>query len=862
MRLNGIAGAPRSAASGAPDDHGRHAPDDATPVEVPADRPRSVPQAFRPATEELLLAPGTAPHARFRPEDERSPAFALAALCAVLHRHTARTGFVLTVRLPAGAYVPAPLYAQVDPEGSFTALWDRVHRDTTDEASAARLPRRETGSDEHAPRTAVAFHHLATGHGTGTGTAGAPPHDMVFTLDATALSVALRLTYNTELYERATAERLLRHLATLLGAAEEEPGRPVAELPVEDAPVAAPAPWRIPAPAGHLTPPAPGTAESLVDRFRATAAAHPGRPALRGPSGPLGYAELDRLTDATARRLPRPPAGGSGRVALLCGHDTGAVLGVWSALKAGAAYVPLDPRLDDARLAAILSDAGAHAVLCDAGLADRAAALAPALPVLSLPAVGEDARTAPRSAREATDGPAAPGSSSPVADDMAYVLYTSGTTGAPKGVVQTHGNVLRHALTYATRLCLGPGDRVPLLARYSFDAGVMDLFGALLTGACLEVVDPTTHSPASLRTALADAGATVVHCTPTVFRHLTGPTRDGDVRGRGTGGTALEAVRVVVLGGEEATGADAASFRSVFPSPCVLVNGLGPTECTLALQHLVRPGDALRASLPVGLPVEGVDALLTDGSGRPTEVFGELVLRGTAVARGYWQDPGRTAAAFTADTDGTPLYRTGDLARRLPDGSLVFCGRRDQRVKIRGQWADPAEVEKLLRVHPTVGQAAVVTDRQPSHGPRMVAYVTSPTFLPPDEDELLGYLGRQLPDHAVPARVVVLDSLPVGLTGKLDRSRLPAPPEAGPGPEAPRTGTEEEVARIWCEVLGLQAVGLREHFVGTGGDSMHLMEMLARIEDELGADVMVGDFLASPTVESLARLVEDDLGTR
>ncbi|UQI46111.1 amino acid adenylation domain-containing protein [Streptomyces sp. HU2014] len=831
MPLHGTAGTHPSATTGAAG--GLRTPAGAAHLDLPADLPRADRRDRRPATEELALPAGTG--ARLRPsEDHRPAAFALAALCAVLHRHTGQDDFLLAAALPATGPDPVLLRARFDPRAPFTALWDHLHEDTAGRADAP-VGRQ---AEEAAEVPAVAFRYLTADDGTRDGPGGAP-YDLAFTLDTTRTPMVLRLGYDAGLHERETAARLLRHTRTLLDAAGDEPGRPVAELPVGDGAVAAPRPWALPAPAGHLPPPAAGVTEGLVHRFKAVAAAHGDRPALRGPSGELRYADLDRITDTMAPRLPRPPAEeGTGRVALLCAHDTGAVLGVWSALKAGAAYVPLDPRLDDTRLAAILADAGADALLCDAALAGRAAALAPALPVVPLPTSYDAVE---RTGREVA---------APTADAMAYVLYTSGTTGTPKGVVQTHGNVLRHALTYAARLRLGPGERVPLLARYSFDAGVMDLFGALLTGACLEVVDPSAHSPASLRAALADAGATVVHCTPTVFRHLTSA---------GHGDGALDTVRVVVLGGEEATGADAAAFRAAFPAHSRLVNGLGPTECTLALQHLVEPADALRAALPVGRPVEGVEVLLTDTTGRPTEVFGELVLRGARVARGYWRDPERTAAAFTTDADGTPSYRTGDLARRLPDGNLVFCGRRDQRVKIRGQWADPAEVEKLLRVHPTVGQAAVVVDRHPLHGTRLLGYVTSPTFLPPDENELLGYLGRQLPDHAVPARVVVLDSLPVGLTGKLDRSRLPAPAEPAPGQETPRTATEEAVSRIWCEVIGLASVGLREHFVGTGGDSMHLMEMLGRIGDELGADIMPGDFLASPTVETLARLVDDDL---
>ncbi|ARZ65830.1 hypothetical protein SMD11_0164 [Streptomyces albireticuli] len=298
MPLHGTAGTHPSATTGAAG--GLRTPAGAAHLDLPADLPRADRRDRRPATEELALPAGTG--ARLRPsEDHRPAAFALAALCAVLHRHTGQDDFLLAAALPTTGPDPVLLRARFDPWAPFTALWDHLHEDT---AGRADTPVGRP-AEEAAEVPAVAFRYLTADDGTRDGPGGAP-YDLAFTLDTTRTPMVLRLGYDAGLHERETAARLLRHTRTLLDAAGDEPGRPVAELPVEDGAVAAPRPWALPAPAGHLPPPAAGVTEGLVHRFKAVAAAHSDRPALRGPSGELRYADLDRITDTMAPRLPRP----------------------------------------------------------------------------------------------------------------------------------------------------------------------------------------------------------------------------------------------------------------------------------------------------------------------------------------------------------------------------------------------------------------------------------------------------------------------------------------------------------------------------------------------------------------------------
>jgi aryl carrier-like protein len=250
-----------------------------------------------------------------------------------------------------------------------------------------------------------------------------------------------------------------------------------------------------------------------------------------------------------------------------------------------------------------------------------------------------------------------------------------------------------------------------------------------------------------------------------------------------------------------------------------------------------------------------VQARLLDEDGLPTEVFGELEILSERVAVGYWNRPDATDAAFGEYPDGTRFYRSGDLVRRLPDGELVHCGRKDRQVKIRGHRIEPAEIEGILRTHPTVAQAAVLCDQQPD-SPRLVAYATSATAVPLDIDELAGYLRRQLPDYAVPARILALDAMPVGPTGKLDYSRLPLPDdEAAASFDQPEDSVERAVADIWCQVLGLTKIGTRTTFMASGGDSILLMALMARLKEDLHAEIPLIDVLRNPTVAGMADLV-------
>ena len=367
--------------------------------------------------------------------------------------------------------------------------------------------------------------------------------------------------------------------------------------------------------------------QPVADRFYAVARVLPDRLAIDAPSGEWSYARLARESRRVAAAL-HAHAPDAERVALLCGHDGPAIGAILGVLRAGKTWVPMDARHPPARLAAIWADAGAGALVCDA--AHRAVATGIAGErVLCLEDLGDDDAVSPRAV-------------SP--DAVAYLLYTSGSTGQPKGVIQSHRNMLHHARAYAHSLELTPEDRVALMASLAVDAALMDIFGALLTGASLHLWDLARKGAEGLADLLDARGITIYHSTPTVFRFWTREL---------PAGRTLATVRRVVLGGESAQGDDLASFRRAFTPGAVLVNGLGPTESTLALQAFfstdAAPPEGL---LSVGRPVEDTQVLLLDEAGQEVATEGELAIRSPYVALGYWNQPELTRAAFLADPDG------------------------------------------------------------------------------------------------------------------------------------------------------------------------------------------------------------------
>lgn len=841
---------------------------DPTVTEIPGDRPRPARRTSRGAVERLGLDPRVMAEVRALAARSGVTTFAvlLAAFYAVLNRYTRQPDLIVAspiagrtrsaVEPLVGCFLNTlALRTEVDPEETFTALVARVGKTVLSAHANQDLPFEKvieamvpTRDMSRTPLAQVMFNYLNTPPpslgmpGLDVELVDAPRTtaklDFDLTVDETGGPTKLVLEYSADLYDAPTAVRALRHYATALASIVANPEQLVGAVGLETADQAVAEPvWTLP---GSPMVPEPEPDERLIDRLDAVIDLRGSAPALRMDDRTTSFAELDAITAVIAKELIGAGLDGS-RVALLYDHTPESFVAVWAALRAGVAYVPLDPRAPQARLIEILEEADVSALLCDPALAGLARSVAGGAHVFAVS--GRADQPDPALNTVPTNDLSTWAKSHISADDFAYILHTSGSTGRPKGVAQSRGNALAHAVTYARRLRIGPDDVVAAPARYTFDAGVLNSFGAAVAGAELYVIDPHLFDPAGLRAEIERAGITVLHCTPTLFRYLLSDT---------DGPWVPHALRLVALGGEEVVRGDVVDFGKHFAPSCRLVSLYGPSECSVALQHIVTPEDADRAGVPIGHPVEGVEVDLVDESGRPTEVYGEIALRSQYVALGYWHRPELTGTVFGTGRDGVPYYRTGDLARRLPDGRLVFVGRKDRQVKIRGHRVEPGEAETFLRSHPTVAEAAVVLDAE-ADVPRLVAYLTQDGPLEPDYLELSAYLRTRLPDYMIPSAYMVLDALPRGLTGKLDRAKLPRiAPAAPPVYTPPGTELERIVAEVWAEVLDRE-IGLGQNFFDLGGHSLALARVRGLLERRLGVTLAMTDLFAAPTVDGLAK---------
>ncbi|MCW3816654.1 AMP-binding protein [Micromonospora sp. DR5-3] len=556
----------------------------------------------------------------------------------------------------------------------------------------------------------------------------------------------------------------------------------------------------------------------IINRFGEMTARHGDRPALLDETHEVSYAELAGAAGGHAAALAAAGVRPGDRVALLTAHGAPTVAALLGALAAGCAYVPLDPGFPVDRLRHMLAAAGVSAIACAAGHRELARGLADGRTVVPL-----------------DDVPPAPLRPVPVDPDaLAYVLFTSGSTGVPKAVGQTHRNLAHVVDNQIAALAIGPTDRLSLLASFSFDAAIPDLYPALLTGAAVIPVDLRRQGPAYAVEQLDRHRATVLHCTPTVYRFLLDTL--GDRR--------LDAVRVVLLGGEQATYADAARGRGRFAPDCELVNGYGATEMTFVARYalpLSTVDPAATGPLPIGAAFPGYELHLAPDTG-------EIVVRSPHLAPGYLnQDSDR----FTVAADGVRAYRTGDLGRRLPGGDLVCLGRLDRQVKVRGHRVELTEIEAVLAAQPGVaGVRAIARDGE------LLAYARPADGTRPDAAALRAALAAALPEYALPRAVVVLDEFPLTVTGKVDERALPDPAREVPAGAAPTTDTERIVHDIWCAVLGRDAVGRDDSFFDVGGQSLLLGQVQQRLAEHFGVRLPMLRLFDHPTVAAQAALLD------
>ncbi|GHA92216.1 MULTISPECIES: amino acid adenylation domain-containing protein [Streptomyces] len=590
---------------------------------------------------------------------------------------------------------------------------------------------------------------------------------------------------------------------------------------------------------------------TLITLFEEVANRFPHRVAVTAGDQELRYRELDRRANAVARRLRESGATGEAPVALLLPRGVELAIGLLGVLKAGAAYVPLDPDHPGERITWTLEDTGASHVVTVPGFADLLAGS----DVLTVP-VGEDAEAGVPAVREGLPRP----------EDLAYVIHTSGSTGLPKGVAVEHRHVVR--LFDVTHPLFGfdEHDVWALFHSVAFDFSVWEFWGALLFGGRLVIVPkPVARSPRALHELLRAQGVTVLSQTASAFARLAAAD-DGAER-------PLTALRTVVFGGERL---DVGRLRGWMArhgdARPRLVNMYGITEATVHASHrLITTADLDAPGVsPIGVPLPDLVFHVLDEDGGPVAegVAGELYLSGAGLARGYLGRPELTKERFIelADPAGgvCRAYRTGDRVLAMPDGDHVYLGRTDDQVKIRGYRVEPGEVEAVLLRAPEVSAAVVLAHSYGEDDMRLIAHVVSadePSALAPRLGELAAGL---LPEHMRPSAYLVRTELPLTPNGKVDRARLPAPtlggtsaPVAEPD-EIPAvlTETERRIGLIWQAVLEVPRVGLNTDFFDLGGTSLSLLRMFERVNAEFGTDLDITVLIEAASVAELAQKVE------
>ncbi|MEM7050248.1 MAG: amino acid adenylation domain-containing protein, partial [Acidobacteriota bacterium] len=693
---------------------------------------------------------------------------------------------------------------------------------------------------------------------------GAAQMDLLLALARTPNGYDGYLEFRGSRLSAATAGRWLGAFESLLDAGLADPQRPFDRLPILSS-----------AERRRLTVEARPLAlgaeleDSLWQRFAARAGAAPQAPAVSGAELLLTYGDLERRARRLASGLTAAGVRRGDRVGVLLAPTPAAVVAITAVTAAGAAYVPIDPDYPPARRALLLEDAALSALVVAAPGGSEPS------PEPSVEVPADLPRFALDPAGRWIDSPlpsALPAGLSPAGgDDLAYLIYTSGSTGRPKGVAVSHRQVLRLFDTACRpeafgEGAFGPDDVWSLCHSLSFDFSVWEMWGALLHGGRLVLVPRSvTRRPEQLLDLLEGEGVTVLSQTPSAFRllqqGLADPSSVGEKNGLEGRPRPAPALRWVVFGGE------ALDPRALRPwaERCgldrpALINMYGITETTVHVTfRRIEAQDLASGGSPLGRPLPDLAVYTVDRWLEPVPdgVAGEMAVGGAGVARGYFGRPRLTAARFVpdpyGDVPGARLYLSGDLARRREDGELEFLGRADQQVKIRGHRIEPGEIEAALAALPGIAAAAVVAVGEGSEARLAAYYVPAPEGAPLGDELRLG-LSRSLPAWMVPQIFVPLDQLPLTAHGKLDHAALPeALPAGGAGGayRAPVTETEQALAAVWREVLGVERVGLDDSFFGLGGDSILTLQLRTLAADR-GLRVELDQVFRHPTLGEMA----------
>jgi amino acid adenylation domain-containing protein len=671
---------------------------------------------------------------------------------------------------------------------------------------------------------------------------GTVKFDLQLGLDDREEGFSSQFIYNTDLFERETIKALKSRWLELLDRIVATPAQRLHDLTA--------AVGRNPADLEKPPLEWSGTRtqyprDSAIPKiFEEQAQREPSAVALVFQDTQLSYDALNRRANQLARRLQKLGVKRDGPVGVWMERSPEMAIALLAILKAGAAYVPLDPSYPPERLALMIADTQMAVILTQERIQRGGTLPADVAQMLNVAAgdlTDEDDSNLENDVR---------------AEDLAYVMYTSGSTGTPKGVAVPHRAVVRlvRETNYAS---FSPNETFLQLAPISFDASTFEIWGPLLNGGKLVVMPPAPPTLEEIGRAISTHGVTTLWLTSGLFNAMV-DERLSDLR----------PLRQLLAGGDILSVPHVSKALRELPSTR-LINGYGPTESTtFACCYTIAPDERLGGAIPIGQPIANTTAHILDENLQPVPVgvSGELFIGGDGLARGYWRQTELTAEKFIADPfsvePGARLYRTGDLARWRGDGAIEFLGRADNQIKLRGYRIEPGEIETALKRQPDILDSAVVLRQDTPGDKRLIAYVVREQSVTSEfnQSAMMAALRKSLPEYLVPSAIMALPALPRTPNGKLDRNALPEPPSSRPmdSAGAPQTRFEEKVAAIWAEVLGVESVGRTDNFFDLGGHSLSGLRLVNQLREALGEHLALAIVFEAPTVARMADFLEEN----
>ena len=839
--------------------------DEPAPCSWPKDRQRPAVETHRGALERFALPADLGQRIRTLSQDAGVTVYMtlMAGLVGLLQRYTGQDEFIIgsltsgrnraELEKVVGYFVNSlPLRIDVSGDPTFRELQTRVRSVVLNGLAHENIPflrlveevrpRHDSGRNplfQIILSQQPELRHVSSGWDLRTDeiSNGGSQLDLLIVVDDRGNEISGPIIYNPDVFESSTVRRMVGHWRTLLEKACEDSTKRVSEfsLLTEAERHEILVEWNQSevAPAGI----------PVLQLFEEQAARIPETSAVSCGSQELTYRELNERADRLACSLRALGVGPEIPVALYIERSVEMIVGILGILKAGGAYVPLDPTYPRERLAFMLADCNAAALLTQNSLG-----LDP-LPS-SLPTILVDSeRPSPNSENSRTDRRTK-------LDSLAYVIYTSGSTGGPKGVQVTHGN-LAHSNQARLQYYADPVGRYLLLSSYAFDSSVAGIFHSLTSGGTLVILPPDFRwEPEQLASVIEQNQITHMLSFPSVHRELLEHAAPSQ----------LASLRTVIVAGEACPRQLVNSHYRLLPKVS-LFNEYGPTEATVwSTVYECEPGD-YDGPVPIGRPISGTQLYVLDVNGQPVPagVPGELYIGGAGICRGYHNRPALTQANFVANpfsgNADSRLYRTGDVVRYLSDGNVEFLGRQDQQVKVRGLRIELSEIEMTLSEHPDVREAVAAVRAGESIDPQLLAFVVTGEKRSTSSDELRFFLKKRLPEYMVPAAFHFLSELPRTPNGKVDRQRLLVPKtESGEGIRRqallPRSDIEKRMLAIWQRVLKTDLQDITQNFFALGGHSLLAAKLLAGIEKEFGKVLSLAFVFQFPTVEQMAESLE------